>query len=162
MFRSPFRSAAGPIQISTPRARQQFGLFVYGTLQPGEENYDRYCKKWVTQVQAATVRGQLFDLPLGYPALTPGNDLVQGCLLSFNDPAVLALLDDLEDYDPNRAPHQNEYLRVKTRVFDPKGQPLGQAWIYQMQPERVAQARGLWLPKGKWSNQGPTQSGPVK
>lgn len=148
-----FRASADSSRSPTHPVARSFSLFVYGTLQPGEENYDRYCKKWVTQVQAATVRGRLFDLPLGYPALTAGDNLVHGFLLSFGDPAVLALLDDLEDYDPDRSPNQNEYLRVRTQALSPAGQRLGQVWIYQMQPERVAHARGLWLPDGKWSNQ---------
>ncbi|MBW4466051.1 MAG: gamma-glutamylcyclotransferase [Pegethrix bostrychoides GSE-TBD4-15B] len=134
-----------------------FSVFVYGTLKPGEENYERYCKKWVTQARAATVKGELFDLPFGYPALTPGNSLVHGYLLSFVDPAVLTMLDELEDYDPNRPLNQNEYLRVKTQAFSLNHRPLGQAWVYQMQPERVAQSRGIRLLEGSWSNQAPFQ-----
>ncbi len=134
-------------------AGKPFGVFVYGTLKPGEENYDRYCKKWVTQVRAATVRGQLFDLPFGYPALTPGNSLVHGFLLSFVDPAVLAMLDELESYDPGRPPSHNEYTRIQTQVFSSHRRSLGRAWIYQMQSDRVAQAKGIFLPEGIWSNQ---------
>lgn len=143
--------------ISGSRSGRPFSVFVYGTLKPGEENYERYCKKWVTQARVATVKGELFDLPFGYPALTPGSSLVHGYLLSFVDPAVLTMLDDLEDYEPSRPLSQNEYLRVKTQAFSLNRRPLGQAWIYQMQPERVAQARGIWLPEGTWSNQAPFQ-----
>ena len=91
----------------------------------------------MTQVQEATVAGQLFDLLVGYPALTPGNGLVSMafcCRLSILP--FLSLLDRLEDYDPHRPPDQNTYLRVKTKVFSLSGQSLGSAWIYQMQPER--------------------------
>lgn len=146
------RPSAGSLAETSTKP---FGVFVYGTLKPGEENYDRYCEKWVTQVKEATVLGQLFDLVMGYPALTPGDGLVYGFLLSFVDPAVLTLLDDLEDYDPSRPLYQNTYLRVKTEVLDLNGQSLGKAWIYQMQPQRVAQARGILLPAGRWSNQIP-------
>jgi len=143
-------------RFSQPLA-QPFRVFVYGTLKPGEENYDRYCKNWVTQSQEATVQGKLFALPAGYPALTSGNNRVYGFLLSFIDPAVLALLDELEGYDPSRSLSQNDYLRVETQVSSLACNPLGRAWIYQMQPERIAQARGIWLPEGYWSNQIPPQ-----
>jgi len=138
---------------------KRFRVFVYGTLKPGEENYDRYCKNWVTEIQEAMVLGQLFALPVGYPALTAGNGSVYGFLLSFIDPAVLSLLDELEGYDPSRSPSQNDYLRLETQVLSLTGKPLGRAWIYQMQPERIAQARGIWLPEGHWSNQMPSQPG---
>jgi len=145
-------------RFSQPSAKP-FRVFVYGTLKPGEENFDRYCKNWVTESQEATVQGRLFALPAGYPAITVGNNKVYGFLLSFIDSAVLALLDELEGYDPSRSPSQNDYLRVETPVSSLDQNPLGRAWIYQMQPEQIAQARGIWLPEGYWSNQMPSQVG---
>jgi gamma-glutamylcyclotransferase (GGCT)/AIG2-like uncharacterized protein YtfP len=147
--------ASGPIFGST--SGKSFGVFVYGTLKPGEENYDRYCKKWVRQAREAAVRGRLFDLPYGYPALSPGDGWVSGFLLSFSDSAVLTMLDQLEDYDPSRPPSQNEYQRTQVQVFNPNRRLLGHAWVYQMQPERITKARGVWLPAGTWSNQTPYQ-----
>jgi gamma-glutamylcyclotransferase (GGCT)/AIG2-like uncharacterized protein YtfP len=44
-------------------------MFFYGTLKRGERNHDRYCSGTL-RIEEATVRGQLYDLPLvGYPAL---------------------------------------------------------------------------------------------
>lgn len=126
-------------------------VFVYGTLKPGECNYDRYCAGRVVEVQAAIVYGQLFDLPLGYPAMTPGTLPVYGVLLSFVDPAILRELDDLEDYDPHRPTDANEYVRVQTQVFSLNGELLGSAWVYQMEQEQAKRLGGVFLPNGIWT-----------
>jgi gamma-glutamylcyclotransferase (GGCT)/AIG2-like uncharacterized protein YtfP len=130
-----------------------FKVFVYGTLKPGEANYDRYCRNQVVAVEAAIARGQLYDLPCGYPALTPGRDAVYGFLLWFTDPNTLILLDELEGYCPNRPIEQNEYLRVSAKVYSPKRQTWEQAWIYQMEMQRVHKLGGTHLPSGEWTGQ---------
>lgn len=136
-------------------------VFVYGTLKPGEANYDRYCKLWVVKAEAAIVYGKLYDLPLGYPALTTGNLTVSGFLLYFDKPDILTDLDELEDYQADRSIEANEYLRTSIDVFAPcieHGRssllPLGQAWVYQMRPALIEQFGGVWLPGGEWT--GPT------
>ena len=112
-------------------------VFVYGTLKPGEVNYQRYCEGKVIAAQPAIAFGQLFDLPIGYPAMIPGNSPVRGFLLTFTEPILLTVLDKLEDYNPQRNPEDNEYYRQQVTIFDLTNQVLGQAWIYLMQPERV-------------------------
>lgn len=136
----------------TPNAA--INVFVYGTLKPGEVNYDRYCATKVLYAKEAIAYGYLFSLPLGYPAMTIGDLPVYGFLLGFAELSVLDQLDDLEGYDPNRTVdqwHHNEYWRIKQPVFTTDHQPLVDAWIYQMKPEQVKQFGGLWLPQGKWS-----------
>jgi gamma-glutamylcyclotransferase (GGCT)/AIG2-like uncharacterized protein YtfP len=132
-------------------ALEEIRVFVYGTLKPGEENYERYCKSYC-KAQAAMVLGRLYDLPLGYPALTVGELPVYGFLLSFADSDILAILDELEDYSPTRPLDQNEYFRVKTEVFCLDRQPLGWAWTYCMEQTQVQQLGGVLLPDGKWSS----------
>lgn len=128
---------------------EEVRVFVYGTLKPGEENYDCYCKNHC-EVQEAIVFGQLYDLPFGYPALTAGNLPVYGFLLSFTDSGILARLDELEDYNSVRQPDQNEYFRAKTDVFSLTHQPVGWAWTYWMKQAQVQQWGGVLLPQGKW------------
>jgi gamma-glutamylcyclotransferase (GGCT)/AIG2-like uncharacterized protein YtfP len=125
-------------------------VFVYGTLKPGECNYDRYCARAVVAQQAAIVYGQLFDLPLGYPALTPGSGIVHGVLLEFAENGVLTQLDELEDYDPRRPIEQNEYVRIRVKTFSPQHQPLGVAWAYQMPLEQAKRSGGVRLSDGVW------------
>jgi len=43
-------------------------MFFYGTLKRGHANHDLYCRGYL-RVERATVRGRLYDLPSGYPAL---------------------------------------------------------------------------------------------
>lgn len=53
----------------------RIGLFVYGTLKRGFTNHDRFCCD-LLGAEEATVRGRLYDLPVGYPALTvPEEDI---------------------------------------------------------------------------------------
>ena len=128
-------------------------VFVYGTLKPGEANYQRYCADYVVAAQQAVALGQLFDLPLGYPAMTPGNFKVRGVLLSFAKLEILQQLDWLEDYDPQRAIAENEYYREQIEVYDTSLLLLGNAWTYLMTPQQVRTFGGVFLPNGWWSRQ---------
>ena len=126
-------------------------VFVYGTLKPGEVNYQRYCAGEVIAATPAIARGQLFALSLGYPAMTTGTQTVHGFLLSFENTAILPRLDALEDFVPGRSPEQNEYQRELITVFNSEGQPLGDAWAYLMHPQRIQQLGGVLIPHGVWS-----------
>jgi gamma-glutamylcyclotransferase (GGCT)/AIG2-like uncharacterized protein YtfP len=128
-------------------------VFVYGTLKPGQSNYARYCGDRVLQSQEAQVQGKLFDLPLGYPAMAPGEDWVKGYLLCFQNPTILRELDELEDYVSDRDPIENEYERRWVEVFDLQFSALGSAWAYFMEPEKIAGFDGVWLPQGHWPKQ---------
>ena len=64
-------------------------VFVYGTLKPNNSNYQQYCATKVISSQPAIALGQIFALPMGYPAMIEGNDQVQGYLLTFADSNIL-------------------------------------------------------------------------
>lgn len=127
-------------------------VFVYGTLKPGEANYQKYCAKKVISAEPATTRGQLFALPMGYPAMTLGDSLVHGYLLSFADSGILSGLDELEDYQPSRQISENLYNRQQVEVFNLK--EISLAWVYLMTPDRVNQIGGILQPDGWWSGCG--------
>ncbi len=126
-------------------------VFVYGTLKPGEANYQHYCAGKVVEVKKAIAFGQIFSLPVGYPAMTLGNSLVRGFLLSFSDSEILHQLDWLEDYDPQRPISENEYHRHQIQVYDTALNSLGKAWAYFMTLEKVCAFGGTPLPDGWWS-----------
>jgi gamma-glutamylcyclotransferase (GGCT)/AIG2-like uncharacterized protein YtfP len=126
-------------------------VFVYGTLKPGEANYQHYCAGKVVEEQSAIAFGQLYDLPLGYPAMTIGEIPVQGFLLTFADSSVLTALDELEDYNPNRLPQENEYERQQIEIYNLSAQSLGLAWVYLMNPDRIQRLGGVLLRSGWWS-----------
>jgi gamma-glutamylcyclotransferase (GGCT)/AIG2-like uncharacterized protein YtfP len=125
-------------------------VFVYGTLKPGQFNYQAYCSDLTTTIQPAKLRGQLFDLSVGYPGMIAGKDWVKGYLLSFKNAAVLADLDRLEDYQSDRPSHKNEYQREWVEVFDEEERTQGFAWAYFMSLEKVEQYEGIWVANGDW------------
>jgi gamma-glutamylcyclotransferase (GGCT)/AIG2-like uncharacterized protein YtfP len=127
-------------------------IFVYGTLKPGEINYQKYCQGKVTEAKKAIAPGKLFKLPMGYPAMILGDGTVYGYLLSFSDCQILSALDDLEDYHPKKPISDNLYYRQSIEVFDLDGLSLGWAWVYLMTLERVYQFRGLPQIDGSWNS----------
>ena len=129
-------------------------IFVYGTLKPGESNYQHYCAAKVLSAKRASALGQLFALPFGYPAMTPGESLVQGFLLSFPDSAILRHLDWLEDYHPHRPAEETEYNRQVIEIYNSVFASLGKAWAYLMTPEQVHLCDGILIPDGWWSGCG--------
>jgi gamma-glutamylcyclotransferase (GGCT)/AIG2-like uncharacterized protein YtfP len=126
-------------------------VFVYGTLKPGESNYQHYCGAKVVTATTATVKGQLFALPVGYPAMVLDEGIVQGYLLTFNTPHILQHLDPLEGHDPQRPPENNFYNRKQLEVYTPQGEPLGLAWAYFMTLDQVEQIGGVLIPDGCWT-----------
>ena len=50
------------------RSGAQLTLFFYGTLKRGHRNHDMFCQGYLS-VGEARVRGRLYDLPSGYPAM---------------------------------------------------------------------------------------------
>ncbi|MFN3679441.1 MAG: gamma-glutamylcyclotransferase [Thermosynechococcus sp.] len=127
-------------------------LFVYGTLKPGYQPHEVLCRPWLSAHQPALVRGRLYHLPMGYPALTAEEGWVQGELLIFENPPanVLARLDAFEGYNPSLPADQNAYTRQEVPVYDLNHHPLGRAWAYLMRIEDVREVKGEWLPAGLW------------
>jgi gamma-glutamylcyclotransferase (GGCT)/AIG2-like uncharacterized protein YtfP len=124
-------------------------IFVYGTLKPGKANY-ACCRDRLLSAETAMVRGQLFDLPLGYPAMTLGDQWVKGYRLTFPDEQVLPILDELEDYNAHRSSDENEYQRVWVDIFSRQARPLGGGWTYLMEIGRVQHYHGRPIDAGEW------------
>lgn len=129
---------------------QLLKVFVYGTLKPGEINYQRYCLGKVIAEEPAIAYGELYSLPIGYPAMISGEGLVQGFLLTFPDSLVLPDLDWLEGYDPEKHPEESEYHRLESDIFSANGQSIGKAWLYQMSLKQVRDRGGVLIPDGWW------------
>lgn len=132
-------------------------VFVYGTLKPGGRYHRRYCADFLTAAMPAQVKGELYDFPqLGYPALTPGDDWVQGYLLKFCQTAavltdILRRLDALEGYVADKVTDSDDdYQRCQLQIFDPDQHPLQTAWVYHMSRAQVRQQGGVYLPDGDW------------
>lgn len=125
-------------------------VFVYGTLKPNGKYYPIYCQGKTLKETKCWAKGKLFDLPLGYPAMTQGDNRVFGYLLSFTSDYDLDNLDKLEGYSGIPNSPLNEYDRLSIIVYDEDNKPLDEAWAYIMTEEKVKALNGVYLPSGEW------------
>ncbi|MEM8674175.1 MAG: gamma-glutamylcyclotransferase [Cyanobacteria bacterium P01_G01_bin.67] len=135
-------------------ASSTLDVFVYGTLKPGYANHAAYCKGKVASSIPAYTWGDLYALPMGYPAMTVGTDKVYGFLLSFNNyqAQILSSLDCLEGYQENRPLALNEYYRISVPVYDQRSQQaIAEAWAYYMTTSRVKNHQGIKVTSGCWT-----------
>lgn len=88
---------------------------------------------------------------MGYPAMTPGNNKVEGVLLSFDDAQILTSLDNLEGYQEHRPQALNEYYRAWVSVYDFEDKAIAQAWAYYMTVAKVQYYQGIELVLGCWN-----------
>lgn len=115
-------------------------LFVYGTLLSGGSAASLlgYAPR-----REATVRGTLYQLPAGYPALAlAGDGVVHGELVDVNDPALLRLLDHYEGVD------EGLYRRVEVEaVVGLRREP---AWAWVQDDPRLRGGRRVI--GGRWTH----------
>ncbi len=154
-------------QVSNQQALTH--LFVYGTLKPQGKYYQQYCAGRVVAQRPAIAYGDLYALPMGYPAMTSGKStseacfeeyseeytahgIVHGYVLSFEDDTILLELDHLEGYNPQAASADNDYNRERIPVYTPDRQPLGVVWAYLMLPETIQHYGGTRLLAGVWTD----------
>ena len=124
-------------------------VFVYGTLKPGEANYQHYCQGKVESHFAAYTWGNLYDLPVGYPAMTAGKNKVRGYLLVFDDLSVLDDLDRLEGYQEPES-SLNLYNRKLATVYSLENEFLATAYAYFMTQSQVNKCGGTLVESGLW------------
>jgi gamma-glutamylcyclotransferase (GGCT)/AIG2-like uncharacterized protein YtfP len=119
--------------MSAPRP----GLFVYGTLLPGEAN-DGFLA--ALPGEPATAKGRLYLHPAGYPVLVldAAAGPVEGMLFREVDESLLRVLDVFEGVDAGL------YDRVVTEVIARNGPRP--AWAYAMTPATVKRRRLALLP----------------
>jgi gamma-glutamylcyclotransferase (GGCT)/AIG2-like uncharacterized protein YtfP len=143
------------------RMTSDLNVFVYGTLKPGESNFDRYCGNKVIASNRAYILGELYHFPaLGYPGMIHGTRRVHGFVLTFADAMILTNLDELEDYDPGRQTAENDYTRELVMTYTPDGIPSISAWAYFMTlvgvaapwEHRISQWGGILVPDGWWTS----------
>jgi len=75
-------------------------LFVYGTLLPGMENYERFIKEHNPMVYRAKTKGVMYYLPDdGYPVVLEGDGEIKGIMFETRDLSViLPEIDEIEKY----------------------------------------------------------------
>jgi gamma-glutamylcyclotransferase (GGCT)/AIG2-like uncharacterized protein YtfP len=156
-------------------------LFVYGTLKRGFHAHESFFGEKV-EAEEAVVRGSLFDLPAGFPALAvPERDILavgtaepladaETCRRGFsvrqNSPApeetvhgdVLfaaspgRFLPTLDAFEGFRPEGENLYSRVLVPAWTASGEAFP-VWVYVMEDPG-----GTRLPDGRWRPSGKTSS----
>ncbi len=122
-------------------------IFVYGTLMSGMSNY-HVIRPFIKTVKPAKMKGILYDLPLGYPAMVDGEGTVLGEIMESNDiESALAILDELEEYYGPGA-LGNEYIRVirEAECNGEKYNTFVYLWAKPMQLDEL----GILLTNGDW------------
>ncbi|WOO40013.1 gamma-glutamylcyclotransferase family protein [Rubellicoccus peritrichatus] len=137
--------------IDGKSSQEAIRVFVYGTLKPGGHYWDRFCEGKVTDATEAKVRGKLYDLPVGYPAMTEStNEWCYGHVLTLKNQSALDGLDYLEGYIPGRKESENEYQRITVEAFNKLSEPLGKVWCYVMLSDIIYKQHGSFIPSGVW------------
>ncbi|MGA4842066.1 gamma-glutamylcyclotransferase family protein [Streptomyces sp. G45] len=138
-------------------------FFVYGTLRPGEHNHAAFLRGRVAREEPAWLPGAVLYEGPGYPYAVeePGGPPIRGELVTPHPhayEALLAALDDLEEYTP--ADPASLYERVPRAVTRPDG-TTARAWVYIATP-RVAtrlRATGARVAGGEWRTASPRARG---
>ncbi len=127
-----------------------YRLFVYGTLRPGQKHHERICTGFEIQIYPALVRGALYELPEGYPALTEGEQWIRGDVLCFSNQELLIKCDLWEEYDPNLQTGNCVYRRVYRNIYNSDYSLTGKAQTYIVNKEVLNRKRAILIPMGTW------------
>ncbi|MEG0318844.1 MAG: gamma-glutamylcyclotransferase, partial [Niameybacter sp.] len=71
-------------------------IFVYGSLRQDFWNYDKVLKNRVCHIEQGTIKGSMYHLPAGYPAVISGTDDIHGEVMTMSQHKLLKSLDFLE------------------------------------------------------------------
>lgn len=130
---------------------EENSVFVYGTLKPGGRYWPLFCEGKVRAVVPAKIRGELYDLHVGYPGMRlTDTGWVHGVVLTFERARDFYEVDELEGYDPDRAEEANEYVRRRVPCFSPEGEPWDEIWAYEVTESTLRELGGTRIPDGNW------------
>lgn len=124
-------------------------IFVYGTLLPDQPNFYLWHDAIISMRPAQLPDACLYDMGM-FPMLIEGaNGMVQGAVGHVKAEQyahVLAQLDKLEEYDPQR-PEASAYRRVRRTVKMDTGESA-EVWVYV--GNRAFIATQSLIPSGDW------------
>ncbi|MGP3979881.1 gamma-glutamylcyclotransferase family protein [Streptomyces sp. KR80] len=136
---------------------ERLPFFVYGTLRPGQVNHDRFVQGRTAAEEPGRMRGVVLYEGPGYPygvaaAADDGGAEVRGELITpiaDHYDALLAALDELEDYAPGDP--GNLYERVAREVRLADGRTV-RSWVYLASDEvaKRLRASGTRVQGGDW------------
>lgn len=122
-------------------------IFVYGSLLKDFWNHDRVLKNRVRSIEKGTIKGELYHLPAGYPAITSGSNLIHGEICTLTHSKHLKSIDLLEGYTGNA--EIDLYTREKRMVTLQDGS-VTECWVYIYMDEKYVMRKGQHIPHGNW------------
>ncbi|MGL4345745.1 MAG: gamma-glutamylcyclotransferase family protein [Cellulosilyticaceae bacterium] len=122
-------------------------IFVYGSLMSGFWNYDKVLKNRVRKVEKAFVKGELYQLPAGYPAIVDGKAHITGEVMTITQQKLMKSLDLLEGYMGEG--EDNLYERHKKEVLLEDGR-VEECWVYVYVDQNEARRDGEPIRHGNW------------
>ncbi|MCL6634191.1 MAG: gamma-glutamylcyclotransferase [Peptococcaceae bacterium] len=128
-------------------------LFVYGTLLPGLENYNRFIATCRPKAFKARAKGIMYYLPEdGYPVVLEGEGEVKGVLFETRDmPVILPEIDEIEKYTGVES--QSHLIREIKDVEIVDTNETVKAHMYLWPPSRAEwlKEHGVVIPDGDWA-----------
>ncbi|HOV80499.1 MAG TPA: gamma-glutamylcyclotransferase [Bacillota bacterium] len=128
-------------------------LFVYGTLLPGMENYDRFIKPHNPEVYQAKAKGIMYCLlEDGYPVVIDGDGEVKGLLYNTRELAIiLPEIDEIEKYTDVES--QSHLIREIRDVEIVETGEKVKAHMYLWPPSRKEwlKENAVVVPDGDWA-----------
>ncbi|AEF93531.1 AIG2 family protein [Desulfotomaculum nigrificans CO-1-SRB] len=123
-------------------------VFVYGTLMMGLSNH-QVIQPYVQSIQPAEMKGRLYDLLYGYPAMIAGEEKVIGELVELvNHDQALVELDQLENYW-GEGEARNLYNRVVQEAKLADGRKVA-AYVYLWAKAEEIPNIGVHVADGSW------------
>ncbi|WP_064203361.1 gamma-glutamylcyclotransferase family protein [Brevibacillus brevis] len=127
-------------------------VFVYGTLLAGFGNHRIYVKPYKHEATPATIQGEIYHLPAGYPGLLKGEQEVVGEIVMFAPDVyeqALAGLDELETYYGESDP-RNEYERIIVPATMEGTDQVVSVYVYRYLDQDLVKQTGVHISHGNW------------
>lgn len=122
-------------------------IFVYGSLLQNFWNHDKVLKYRTRSMHKGTLKGELYHLPAGYPAITTGETPIHGEMYVLSHPKHLKSIDLLEGYTGDE--NIDLYIREKREVTLEDGS-THDCWVYIYRNEDYVKSKGKHISHGDW------------
>lgn len=127
-------------------------LFVFGTLLPGLDNYNRFLKPCRPEAKKARTKGIMYYLPEDdYPVVLDGEGEIKGILYEAEDLSVaLTQIDEIQKYTGVES--QSHLIReIRDVELDDSGETV-KAHMYLWPPSRAdwLKNNAAIIPNGDW------------
>jgi gamma-glutamylcyclotransferase (GGCT)/AIG2-like uncharacterized protein YtfP len=120
-------------------------FFAYGSIVLNYKNNPLFIRDMVVIAEQAWVKGVLYDTGLGFPALTLGEERVQGKLFEVNHGLIETLKGIAAQYDELNPPYQ--YVLKPIEVYSDQAECMHHAWafVYEQIHGLSKIERGVWI-----------------